>query len=590
MGQPQKLDVLDLGGGIVDGLPSTQILDDQFRVLENFYPFGTKIVRRNGSRRVTAFAYDEQVVSTFTFKRSTGEWLLLAQGLTSLAKKDGDALVTLPPADVSGYTSDDHPGFFRQYQNEGLFVRPNMGTLKRVTEDLIQDAGIAAPDTAMTIADGGAGAITAGDYYEVYTYYNTRTGAESNPSPVSALLTLGASKRIAASNIGVSSNGQVDARRLYRTLPGQAGEYYFVAQINDNVTTTYDDNVIVDDLGSPVSFDNGLPPDDLKCLELWNERAWVHDGRDVMFSEPGLPQSFGEDSVISVNPDDGHSMTALHAFGDRIILAKTNGVHYVQGTDRSDFALSTLSDRHGCVSAHSMKSAEGILIWFGGDNFYRSDGNNVEAISIFKVRRLVDRIPAALYERVHATIWPSKSQYRVSIPVDDDTENSIILVYNYKTDAWSTETYPLGVQTLGDFFDEQEAQILYATMYDEYVYQLDYGNRDFGTPIQARFRTKDFMAAAPGLFKVVRRFWLQMTSTTYPITLKVYNDQSETAAKTRVVELSGVARMWKRINLSTLGKPGSSVGFEGLYTGDTPIEIEALAMELETFRRMGRTI
>ena len=57
--------------------------------------------------------------------------------------------------------------------------------------------------------------------------------------------------------------------------------------------------------------------------------------------------------------------------------------HYLVGTDPATFALLTLSDRHGCVSHHSMQSAEGYLFWLAWAQhmaiqlFSTSDANGV---------------------------------------------------------------------------------------------------------------------------------------------------------------------------------------------------------------------
>ena len=58
-----------------------------------------------------------------------------------------------------------------------------------------------------------------------------------------------------------------------------------------------------------------------------------------------------------------------------------------------------------------MKTAEGLAFWFGGENFYMTDGNNVKAIGDKNIRNLVDGIDASYYHLVSGAIVDSKSWY-----------------------------------------------------------------------------------------------------------------------------------------------------------------------------------
>lgn len=109
----------------------------------------------------------------------------------------------------------------------------------------ILGAGVTAPTTASTLADGGAGSLIAGTYYG-YVRFVDAEGNPSNPSPVSAGLALGASKQISWTNIPVTSDSQVVKKQLLRNTAGQAGTFYVVHEMTGAAlsgTTTYTDNV-----------------------------------------------------------------------------------------------------------------------------------------------------------------------------------------------------------------------------------------------------------------------------------------------------------------------------------------------------------
>src|SRR5687768_2874807 len=54
MAEKIRPEFLDLGGGLNEGDSPQAIRDSEFTLLENFFPLATKIVRRNGTLRITA--------------------------------------------------------------------------------------------------------------------------------------------------------------------------------------------------------------------------------------------------------------------------------------------------------------------------------------------------------------------------------------------------------------------------------------------------------------------------------------------------------------------------------------------------------
>jgi hypothetical protein len=240
--------------------------------------------------------------------------------------------VALPPQIDFSLGDSLKPWTAFEYKNIAYFVREASNALIRSDGTYYGPSGIAAPSVAPTLADGASGDIPAADFIGVVTFYNSATNVESNPSPASAVLSHAGSKKIDWSGIPTSTNPQVTSRRLYRTLPDATGEYYFVAQIDNNVDTTFTgDNVLVQDLGEAVSFDNGLPPGDIQFGAVWKERGFFSDKVDLFYSEQGRMECFAEDAIISVFPDDGHEIRAVYAYGDRLIVGKTNKIHYIVG-------------------------------------------------------------------------------------------------------------------------------------------------------------------------------------------------------------------------------------------------------------------
>lgn len=600
MGQMIKADLLNLGGGYNGGVPAHAILDTEMADLRNFYPFGPKLVRRLGTSKVNATAYTEQVTSLFAHKTSVGAWTLLVGTLTGLARLDGQSLITLSKPPGVSYPSSTDPWAARQLLDVAYIVRSGTGPLKRASSTFLHDAGISAPSTAPTLAQGGAGALSAGDYYAVTTYLNLTTGAESNPSPISTKVTIAGSKKINWSAIPTSVQLQVSGRGLYRVLTDQQAEYYWVATLGDNFTSTYEDNIVVADMGSQASFRNGLPPANTSIIENWSERLWLSDGTAVFFSQFSylgpLPESFYSSSVIEVYPDDGHKIVQLLAFGDRLMVFKTNGTHYIVGTDQSNFTRQTLSDKHGCVAPLSTKTAEGLLIWFSGENFYRSDGTNVDSISTSKIRDLIDKIPKSQLKNVVAAIDAARGWYIATIAQDSDTHPSLRIIYNYKTGTWHVDSFPsaLGAPTfMGDFYDSDGAPLLYGVFSDQggtehrHVYDLMSGLTDDGAAIDAYFITKAFGLGVEGMLKAGRRVQINCAQTAAEATIGWLLDGGSSLHNGgRAVSLY-LPEMWKRYNLSSADQLASTLQLKFAYSGAPALDVQGVIFESLASRRMG---
>jgi hypothetical protein len=574
--------------GLNQGADITDIGDDEFTQLENWYPYAGRLKRRGGTKRVSASAtpYFEAITNAFAYKKSTGAWTLIVGGLTSLGKLVNDELVALTAASSGSntFTSSTQPWDFVQYKDIVYGVREYASSLIRVDGDVVGTGGIVAPLTAPTIADGGAGNLVAGDYIGVVTFYNTETGAESNPSDNSSTLTLGASKQISWTGIPVSTNYQVNARRLYRTMVDQEGEYYFVGQINDNTTTTYTDNVIQSALGVQVSVENGTPPTSLELAEIFQERLWVSDGTNLYFSGFALPESFYALDFLQVTPDDGHRITGLLNFGDRLVVGKTNATYYVTGYDASTFQLTTLSDRHGVYAHQSMRASEGFAFWFGGDNFYQTDGNVVRAIGDIHLRDLLDSVDSSKYSEIVSAVDERFSRYMTILPITGG--GRVVAVFNYRNGTWTTFTWAAAVGAptfMADFFDQYSSPVIYCNMGTTanqksiFQYDVDTENTDDGTAIECVALTKYWGTDKAESLKFMKEIGLQASVVAANITATLYGDEQTIKSGPIDVYMSP-GRKWKRFPLANNGSLATELALKFEYSGSAPIDIMGLRM------------
>lgn len=580
-----RLEFVDLGGSVNQGRAPSKIGINEYTELENFYQFGGKLRRRGGMRRITSSPFTERITGLKSYRPETeppGGVDMIVAGPTRFGLLVDNGTALIPNQTGFVIPTSTRRWSLIQFKNIMYGLREGIG-LVRTDGTVVGMAGISAPTAAPVIADGAAGSIPAASFKAVYTYYNSNNGMESNPSPVSNTLAHGGATKINWTGITISDNPQVTSRRIYRTLPDQSGEYFLVAEIADNTTTIYTgDNVLAQDLDVAVSLVNGTPPEGLKFGAAWKERCFASDGRDLFHSEDGLFEAFDPEAIIPFFPDDGHDMSALHAFGDRLVVGKTNGVHYLVGSDPSTFQPLTLSDRHGVASHHSMQSAEGLLLWLGFDNVYRSDGNNVTGIASVKLKNIIEQLDAEAARDAVATIFPSLGWYVLMIP------GFAQLIYNYRTDVWATVMTASDIQTMGDFFDPDLVQEIFVADDQGHVYRfndVNYGFDDsddtLGINISA-FAVFRAVGAEATTMHIVERVGVLTAQVAEQITLSILSEDEE--IKSRTVSLDYSPR-WKVYNLSTRHQAKSQTQLSVLYEGETAVELEGFVLDVQAINR-----
>jgi hypothetical protein len=382
----------------------------------------------------------------------------------------------------------------------------------------------------------------------------------------------------------------VNARKLYRSLKDQQGEFFHVLTILDNSTTSYDgENTLLEDMGLPVEVSNGIPPSGLTMFTIHQERMWVSDGSLVYFSEFGLPESFKTSSSLNVQSDDGYSIQGMVSFGEILLILKQNGVYFLSGSDEQSFTIRTLHDRHGCVAPHSVAVAENFAFWFGGDNFYLSDGNKVAAIGNLEVQDIVEGISSDDYSLMQGTVFPEEGWYLVGIPASGSVTSW--LAYNYRSGAWHTMTFDAAIGT-PNFIqlvpDSNGKPVLYsdfdATANVGHLFRfMDPSETDdFGSDIQCIFKTKNYGFTKEDSMKFMKdvQFLLSSTNIAEPVTIVLYrDDETAVEATVNLATLLG-KKMWKRIPIANNGAPGNFLSFQVTYTGDSDFEIMGLGFKI----------
>lgn len=241
-------------------------------------------------------------------------------------------------------------------------LRLNVASAANTFSGVLWDKMFSQAAGTPSAAAGSAGSLTG-----TYTYrvaFLTEFGLVSNGSPSSASVTV-AAKQMSLTALPVSTDTQVVARLIYRDINGD-GLYRFVGQIDDNVTTTYTDNVADASLGDtdlPLAGDglfDSTPPGRLHAACVYQNRVIGIDADDRFrliigdVDEPEVArivdQLVLEESLVALQP---HPYGLLLYSTDSLFLMRGDGVQV-------PFFIERLSDQCGANSFRSVVSIKAL--------------------------------------------------------------------------------------------------------------------------------------------------------------------------------------------------------------------------------------
>lgn len=255
------------------------------------------------------------------------------------------------------------------------------------------------PSVAPSVAAGAAGVLI-GSFRYVYTYAimsGTVVKSESGPSDASLDLSLN-SQQGSLSNIGVSTDPGVNARRIYRTLNG-GNLFFLVGTIADNATTVFTDNMTDEEASASEELDEDLggppgttPADYIEEITVWKDRAWAltHNKPDrAYFSGNGVPWAWSELNYLPVKPV-GADLAGGTAFakrrdelgiGKRRRLMKVIGQGDEDGDGVVDFEIIGISEEVGIWSPESVVIIRDHAFFQAEDGVYRWGPDGVVPLS-----------------------------------------------------------------------------------------------------------------------------------------------------------------------------------------------------------------
>ena len=392
------------------------------------------IKKRDGYSLVQDLSAGGDIQGLFDWEISDGtltQLIKAGQKLYKITYGGGDAYVTAELG-TNALVADGLACFLsrrdRAYVCDGTNFKVTDGTN-------VYTAHITRPTATTTVvASSAAGSNLDGEYDYKITFYAPAWGQESLASDATSVEeAIGTG--IALSGIPVSSgDARVTQRRIYRRNKA-AGEvvWHYVATIENNTSTTYNDNILNEDTSTteiaPVSVD--FTDTNFAFMVNHQDVTFLvkNNSDSLYFSRPNEPWSVS--NFIRVGGEGStERITGLASYGGMLVVFKEKSIWTLDGLSEATFFSRPVVKGIGCASHHSIVQVDGLLYFWGKDGLYGFDGTLPQKIS----GPVHDVVMGRNFARDHFIVG-AEDEVNQSIiwsyPAAASTENNKQLVFFY---------------------------------------------------------------------------------------------------------------------------------------------------------------
>ena len=449
---------------------------------------------RGGCIKVSEVAFGDTIDRFIHFKTDSYD-KIIGYGGSDVKRLDFDSPDSWASLDAAMPDTDD---FRSMVKADDMLYIGALDSRPRVyypAQSVLWKAGITAPSTKCSTAEGAAGNLN-GTYDWHYTYVNTTSGWESDPSPISDPRTV-ESKKVNLSGFIASAELGVDKINIFRNADGVPGQHWYIGQ-KDNDTSSFEDDVADDNLEIELTFRNGLPPKSGIFLYHLNRIFYVDEDNPstVRWSEPLKPHAVHTDNEIKIEEKDGGRIVALAVSYDNIIAIKNTGIYIILFNYLSPLASSynPVAVDYGCTAPMSVANIgeDVILLTTDGLKLIVNAGTQVRDIAIMvadetgvkpfpPVTNIFKDCKQDVIKKAVGIYYEHLDQYCVSLPYYS-TNNDLTLVWHRAANIFSSHE-GWNVKALASY-REYDNKLLYRSHGDQYIYKHDTGNDDDGAAIK----------------------------------------------------------------------------------------------------------
>jgi len=491
----------DFSGGRIAAASRTKLHPSQLITAKNINILvdGAAEVR-GGYEKVSTVAFGAIIDRFLHFK--TPEYdKIIAYGGAHVKRLDTGTPDVWTPLSAAMPDTDDYRSMV--IAKEMLYIGASDATGVRKyypAETVLWPAGITKPAAKVQKSSDEDGNLT-GDYYYYWTYYNSVTGEESDPSPIADKITVVA-KKVTLSDFVASLDAQVDKINIYRNTSG-VSENFYVGQ-KDNDANNYTDDCKDDDIGDAISFRNGIPPKSNIMLYYLNHMLYVDSENPtrLYYSEPFKPGSVHANNYWGIEEQNGGEILALVPSYGNIVVIKSNGVvclHF-NAEFPEDSIYTLIAADYGGVSSASATNIGGDVIFLSSEGLkiVTDAGSRVSDIvtpiegdfgtkPLMPITNIFRDCFQATLSRAVGVYYEFKNQYHISVPYYTEGDNDMTIVWHRDSNVFTVHE-DFNVKA-GALYNEYNRLLIYRSHNDQYIYCHDKGNTDDTAAIDFEVQT-----------------------------------------------------------------------------------------------------
>ncbi len=300
-------------------------------------------------------------------------------------------------------------------------------------------------------------------------------------------------QKVTLSSIPVSTDPQVDQRKIYRTLSGSA-KFFYLATINDNTTTTFVDNApdLVLASAPELEEDHDVLPNG-KFSAWWDDRLWVMSENVLYYSEISIPEEFyiGGRYLPVRRGNFGEEPTGIMPYKDSLYVFFRNAIFAVQKTSLG-YGVFQVNNDIGCVAPWSLIEVNDVLMFLSYRGWEIYNGTSVYEFSFStKAWRTLAEIDTSKYDLITSMHIKAFNEVWLSLP--DNTGGADVLVWNYLSTETSASRFYIfqfykTISFMSDCRNSSKALVNKLCTRDGYVCLCESGYADGSTAITSTYR------------------------------------------------------------------------------------------------------
>jgi hypothetical protein len=189
-------------------------------------------------------------------------------------------------------------------------------------------------------------------------------------------------------------------------------------------------------------------------------------------------------SFIEISKDDGQQIQNMFVMGDRLVVFKERSIYNVFFTGDADipFTVQKSNSNVGCAAPFSVQEIENGLVFLSYDGFYYYDGNNSYKIS-FNIQNTLLDYNSTRFHQARSMRQKTKNRYFCSLPSSGQTNNDVVVVWDWFLNAFSIYTGIAGA-SMASVYVSGITERIYFGDYSGFVYRMDIGTDDYPLNVQ----------------------------------------------------------------------------------------------------------